>query len=175
MRPELWSIGLRNPWRISFDKENGDLYIADVGQNEWEEVNRQVSSSSGGEHYGWSCREASHNVDYNECTTVDVVDPLFEYSHSEGASITGGFVYRGAVFPDFIGKYLCVDYSSKSLWLLNPSDGVAQKYEMENYGNVSTFGQSESGELYVATIDGLEQVIKYIESLTDPFALIKLW
>jgi len=152
VRSELWSLGLRNPWRISFDQANGDLYIADVGQNQWEEVNRQPANSLGGEHYGWSCREGAHTKDFNPCTTDDLVDPFFEYDHGEGVSITGGFVYRGAVFPEFQGKYFCSDYGSRQLWMVDPTDGSSQKFDMMDFGSVSTFGQSESGELFLATM-----------------------
>ncbi|MEL6389724.1 MAG: PQQ-dependent sugar dehydrogenase [Bacteroidota bacterium] len=154
IRSELWSLGLRNPWRMSFDALTGDLYIADVGQNQIEEVNCQSASSQGGEHYGWSCKEGTSTPNFTRCTTDTLIDPIFEYGHNSttgGFSITGGYVYRGQAMKTIYGKYICADFISGNVWTVDPVDSTFDRFALGQYGNVTTFGESESGELYVAT------------------------
>lgn len=151
--PLVWAMGLRNPWQFNFDPATGDLYIADVGQGIWEEVNYQAADESGGANYGWPIMEASHcypdDVDCNAFGTL----PVAEYDHSDGScSITGIGVYRGAESPALDGVYFNADYCSGKLWALTDPAGDA------NYGVVldtelliSGAGQDEAGELYVTS------------------------
>jgi len=162
---EIWATGLRNPWRISFDQMTGDLWIADVGQNAWEEVNFQAANSSGGENYGWRCYEGNntYNTSGNCPPTSDLTFPIFEYDHissTGGQSITGGFVYRGSAYPALQGYYLCADYSSGNIFAISPDGNGGwnshvyddQAYNLPNHA--TAFGQDANGELYMATIEG---------------------
>lgn len=154
-QPEIWAWGLRNPWRFSFDRETGDLFIGDVGQGEWEEINFQPASSNGGENYGWSIYEGSH-VYANTSPVSDPVMPILEYSHSDGCSVTGGYVYRGEAIPDLQGTYLYADFCSGTLWgARSDSTGVWQnEFSLETGGRISSFGEDEVGELYVLNLQG---------------------
>ncbi|MGD8490211.1 MAG: PQQ-dependent sugar dehydrogenase, partial [Anaerolineae bacterium] len=110
-RDEIWAIGLRNPWRFSFDRDNGDLYIGDVGQNEWEEIDYQAAGTPGGVNFGWRCKEGSHEYNFvGDCLAAELTDPIAEYSHDDGRSVTGGFVYRGQDYPALTGRYFYADY-----------------------------------------------------------------
>lgn len=149
-RPEIWAYGLRNPWRFSFDRATGDLYIADVGQNLYEEVNYQPASSSGGENYGWRIMEASHCFEAENCDESGLVQPVFEYDHSQGCSITGGYVYRGQAFPTMQGNYFTADYCLGTIWRLFPQDGRwLSDVVLDSDLVISTFGEDVNGELYV--------------------------
>ncbi|HEX7041149.1 MAG TPA: PQQ-dependent sugar dehydrogenase [Trueperaceae bacterium] len=157
-RPEVWAYGLRNPWRFSFDRETGDLYIADVGQNAYEEVNLQPADSTGGENYGWNVMEAeSCYQPRTGCDTSGLVLPIISYPHSSewGASISGGYVYRGSALPDLAGAYVFADYVSGRIWR---ADRAGDEWEvtllLETGFNVSTFGEDAAGELYVADHQG---------------------
>jgi glucose/arabinose dehydrogenase len=150
-RGEIWAWGLRNPWRFSFDRETGDLWIADVGQNKYEELNFQPAESKGGENYGWAVMEASHCFrPASGCDTTGMTLPIFEYSHSEGCSVTGGYVYRGEAYPALKGVYLFTDYCTGNLWATRQVG--AGEFETERIGTVpgsiSSFGEDEAGELY---------------------------
>jgi glucose/arabinose dehydrogenase len=148
--PEVWATGLRNPWRFSFDRATGDLYIADVGQGEYEEVNFQAAGSTGGENYGWNILEGSHP--YSGDSVPDgLVNPFYEYSHGNGCSVTGGYVYRGELLPDLQGVYLFGDYCSGVVWAsYRDADNNWQTNEfMETRQRISSFGEDEAGELYL--------------------------
>ena len=155
---EIWAFGLRNPWRFSFDRLTGDLFIADVGQNAWEEVNIQPATSTGGENYGWSCDEGNH--DYNnsrDCTIYGVLtNPQIEYEHgpgdSIGCSVTGGYVYRGTQYPAMDGVYFYGDFCTGRVWAAtnNASVWTSSQIADTNY-LISAFGEDESGELYLAS------------------------
>ena len=150
-RPEIWAYGLRNPWRYSFDRETGDLYIADVGQNRIEEVSFQAASSSGGENYGWNVTEGSSCFSPSTgCDARGFVLPFAEYDHSEGCSITGGYVYRGKSEPALTGTYLFADFCSGRIWTsIRSEEGVWLTTERLNTGlSISSFGEDESGEIY---------------------------
>jgi len=151
-RPEIWALGLRNPWRFSFDRETGDLYIADVGQNLYEEVNIQPAASAGGENYGWNIMEGFHCYNSASCNQAGLTLPVAEYGHSLGdCSITGGFVYRGLEFPPLQGVYLYGDYCSGRIWGLKRTGGtVSITLMLESNLLISTFGEDEAGNLYVA-------------------------
>jgi glucose/arabinose dehydrogenase len=141
---QIWDYGLRNPWRASFDRANGNLWIADVGQGTYEEINRESASSPGGVNYGWDCREGKHTFE-GGCTGTD---PIAEYTHANGnCSVTGGYVYRGTLEPDLRGHYVLADYCSGRVWTI-PAGGTALAFHRDTTLNISSFGESESGELY---------------------------
>ena len=149
---EIWAYGLRNPWRIAFDSLSGDLYIADVGQNAYEEVNFQPASSPGGENYGWNYREGSHGFEGAPPPGLALVEPVTEYSHTEGGcSVTGGGVYRGADLPEWQGVYLYGDYCSGYIWgLLRAPGGAWHSQLLFKTGfTISSFGVDDFGEIYV--------------------------
>lgn len=147
---EIYAIGLRNPWRFSFDRATGDLYIADVGQDQYEEVDFEPDGTQPGVNYGWRFREGLHHYKGTPAADLKLVDPIWEYSHAEGCSITGGFVYRGQALPELTGIYLVGDFCSGTIWgLLRGADGnwTSQKLWIDQ-GNLTSFGQDRNGELY---------------------------
>jgi glucose/arabinose dehydrogenase len=150
-RDEIWATGLRNPWRISFDRETGDLYIADVGQSEREEVNVQPASSNGGENYGWSVMEGSLCT-VGGCDQAGLTLPVFEYDHTQGCSITGGEVYRGLAYPALNGTYLFADYCQGTIWGLTRNAGQwSAGVLLSTLYQVVTFGEAGDGSVYMAT------------------------
>jgi glucose/arabinose dehydrogenase len=152
---EVWAYGLRNPWRFSFDRQSGDLYIADVGQGAWEEINVQPASSQGGENYGWNMMEGKHCYNAATCDRTGLTLPIWEYGRSEGQSVTGGFVYRGSAQPALQGIYLYGDYLSGRLWGLQQVHGEWQnQLFLETNKNISSFGEDESRELYLVDYSG---------------------
>lgn len=151
-RGEIWSFGLRNPWRFSFDRKNGDLFIADVGQNLLEEINYQPSTSQGGENYGWNILEGTQCFLQSGCDTTGYTMPVAEYGRQGGhCSVTGGYVYRGQEFLDLRGNYFYGDYCSGAIWsLFNRPDGSWQTNQvLLSSLNLSSFGEDFSGEIYV--------------------------
>jgi glucose/arabinose dehydrogenase len=155
VRPEVWAWGLRNPWRFSFDRLTGDLYIADVGQNNYEEVDFQPASSKGGENYGWSIMEGKHCFREQGCDQSGLTLPVAEYDHSQGCSITGGYVYRGLEFPTLAGIYFFGDYCSGRVWgLARDAGGAWQMAELASTGQqITAFAEDESGALYTLDAD----------------------
>lgn len=156
---EIWSYGLRNPWRFSFDRETGDLWIADVGQNEVEEVNFQPADSGGGENWGWNLFEGTSPYPPDREVTEDREQfawPIVEYRHPIGRSITGGYVYRGGTYPALQGVYLYGDYVSGRIWgLVRAEDGSAENRELlETDLAVVSFGEDDDGELLVVDFGG---------------------
>ncbi len=155
---EIWAYGLRNPWRFSFDRETGDLYIADVGQNKFEEINFQAASSQGGENYGWNIMEGLHCYKPNKnCNQDGLTLPIAEYDHSEGVSVTGGFVYRGIREMELFGKYIYGDFATGKIWTLERKNNtwINTLYEDTDF-QISSFGEDEAGELYLAHFGGGE-------------------
>ncbi|MFN7117617.1 MAG: PQQ-dependent sugar dehydrogenase [Saprospiraceae bacterium] len=157
-RDEIWALGLRNPWRYSFDRLTGDLWIADVGQGNWEEINRTTANSPGGHNYGWRCYEGNANFNTNGCNNWDTyVFPIHVYRNDgtvTGCSVTGGYVYRGTRYPNLQGRYIYADYCSGRFWALTPGEsGVWTNADLldTNY-NVVSFGEDQNGELYVAAV-----------------------
>ena len=157
---EIWSIGLRNPWRYSFDRETGDLYIGDVGQDAYAEVDMEPAGSAGGLNYGWRCYEGDHTYNTNNCADISTFEfPIHEYAHGSGignsCSITGGFVYRGCEYADLYGKYIYGDFCDGSMWLLS-RDGTGAWSNVAANANVqgswSGFGEGYDGSLYVASM-----------------------
>jgi glucose/arabinose dehydrogenase len=150
--PEVWAYGLRNPWSFSFDPEGGDLYIADVGQNAWEEVNRQPGDSRGGENYGWDIMEGRHCYQ-DDCDQSGYVKPIAEYSHELGCSVTGGHVYRGQAQPQLNGVYVFADYCSGLVFTLQVDEGTrTPKVVLEGGLRVTAIGAGEDGEIYLADL-----------------------
>jgi glucose/arabinose dehydrogenase len=154
-RGEIWALGLRNPWRFAFDRMNGDLYIADVGQNEYEEVDHQPAASGGGENYGWRIMEGTHCYKASDCDSAGLILPVAEYDHSQGCSVTGGVVYRGIQFDRLVGMYLYGDYCSGRIWGLRQTGaGWANQLLLETTFNIAAFGEDEAGEIYVTDYAG---------------------
>lgn len=149
-RPEIWAYGLRNPWRFSFDRSTGDFYVADVGQNQWEEINFQSSKSTGGENYGWRTMEGKHCFEADTCDQNGLVLPIFDYDHGQGCSVTGGYVYRGQQYPPLTGNYFLTDYCTGTIWrLFQQSNEWQADMVLETDLVISTFGEDVNGELYV--------------------------
>jgi len=152
-RGEIWAYGLRNVWRMSFDRDTGTLWAGDVGQNRWEEIDRIVA----GGNYGWSLREGRHAYGAGG-GGADLLDPVWEYSHAEGASVTGGYVYRGTRWPDLFGWYLYGDFVSGTIWgLRGEGSAIAHRVLLRQPKNIASFGEDAAGELYVLTFDGRVQ------------------
>ena len=153
-RPEIWAVGLRNPWRYSFDRLTGDLWIADVGQGSIEEVNFQPATSIGGENYGWRRMEGSRCfIPSSSCNDGTLVTPLIEYDHSGGAcSVTGGYVYRGTRNRRLAGMYIYGDYCNGRIWgaRRDETGRVAPQLLFDAPFFISTFGEDANGEVYVA-------------------------
>ncbi|HTX91177.1 MAG TPA: PQQ-dependent sugar dehydrogenase [Anaerolineales bacterium] len=149
---EIWAYGLRNPWRFSFDRQTGDLYIADVGQDAWEEVDVVPAGTAGGLDFGWSYFEGMHSYHPNPPANVAFTKPVVEYSHANGCSITGGYVYRGTAMPAWQGVYFYGDYCSGLVWgLIHAADGSWQSQVIFNTGaQITSFGIDEAGELYMS-------------------------
>jgi glucose/arabinose dehydrogenase len=154
-RPEIWAFGLRNPWRYTFDRATGDLYIADVGQYLWEEIDFQPADSAGGENYGWSALEGSHSFS-GANPPPNAIMPIAEYSHTDGCSVTGGYVYRGEGLPELEGAYFFGDWCSGITWTTRrDSEGRWQTSVFMNTGRqISSFGEDVSGELYLVDHQG---------------------
>jgi len=154
-RNEIWAYGLRNPWRFSFDRSTGELWIGDVGQDTYEEVDLQPATSIGGENYGWRKMEGFHcyNPSTN-CADPSFTMPILEYSHAQGAcSITGGYRYRGTQIPSLKGAYLYGDYCIGSIWTATQTNGVwTSKTLFTTTIRISSFGEDVSGELYVMDV-----------------------
>ena len=152
-RPEIWARGLRNPWRFTFDRLTGDLWIADVGQNQFEEVNFQAAGSPGGENYGWRLMEGNACFDPPVgCNDGTLTLPVLEYDHSIGCSVTGGYRYRGVVNPGMAGVYFYADFCSGRIW--GATEGAGRTFTtaqlLDTDLSITTFGEDEAGEVYVA-------------------------
>jgi glucose/arabinose dehydrogenase len=177
-RAEIWSMGLRNPWRWSFDRVTGDMYIADVGQNQWEEVNVEPAGL-GGRNYGWRCMEGFSCTGLSGCTcnSPSLTLPVTSFSHSFGCSITGGYVYRGCAIPSLYGKYFYSDYCSATMWSFtwDGANGTTDSTiwttqfvpDIGSIANVSSFGEDAYGELYICDLNGGEVFKVVPDDFTD--------
>ena len=153
VREEIWAWGLRNPWRMHFDRETDDLWTGDVGQYAWEEINVVVK----GGNYGWNIREGNHEFQGDQSQKKQMIDPVFEYGRSAGGSITGGYVYRGTKIPRLVGKYIYADYMSKRIWALSPPTDSASASTSERIASgasspshnfaISSFAETPNGEI----------------------------
>ncbi|MDX6619492.1 MAG: hypothetical protein QOK36_1878 [Gaiellales bacterium] len=157
-RPEIWALGLRNPWRFSFDRTTGDLWIGDVGQSAWEEIDH-IKQGVGGINFGWNRYEGRH--DFATDTPLAggrLRGPVAEYSHSDGCSVTGGYVYRGPHIARLSGRYVYADYCSGKMWTLATSGGrprnVSSVVSDAGVEGITSFGQDASGMLYVCSAKG---------------------
>ena len=164
---EIWVLGLRNPWRFSFDRLTGDLYIGDVGQNVREEISFQSASSSGGENYGWRLKEgtACYNPSSNCENGVTLEEPIFDYTHSgfnpPNCSVTGGYVYRGSCLPEFAGRYFFGDYCSGRIWSIRYANGQVidtivhvPSVPSAPFATLASFGEDANGEMYLVYLNG---------------------
>ena len=152
-RPEIWAYGLRNPWRFTFDRATGDLWIGDVGQNAWEEVSRTPAGSAGGENYGWSFMEGSHR--FRGSPPPGLVGPVLDYPLDDGAcAVTGGYVYRGRRIPALVGAYLYGDFCVGRLWAVRQEGGRAvERGDLgQEVSGLSSFGEDAAGELYALSL-----------------------
>lgn len=184
-RPEIWSLGWRNPWKFSFDLPSrggtGGMLVADVGQDAWEEIDYEPAGRAG-RNYGWRVREGAHP--YTGSTSATLVDPVYEYGHGDGRSITGGYVYRGAALPSMRGRYFYADYVNRRVWSLalriNSSTGEASPSLASDVidhttelggtnvlGGISAFGLDAAGELYIVNHSG-GVVLKVVGAPTAP-------
>jgi len=159
-RPEIWSMGMRNPWRYSFDRATGDLWIGDVGQNAYEEIDRIPAGPngiSGGLNFGWPITEGKHCYpDSKSCDQSPYVQPVAEYGRDGGCSVTGGYVYRGSAHPRLQGLYFFGDYCTGKIWSLDSADGSSWRMteQLQQPIQISSFGEDEVGELYVTNLNG---------------------
>ncbi len=170
---EIWAFGLRNPWRFAFDELTGDMWIGDVGQDEWEEVDFEPAGSPGGANYGWRCYEGNHPYNTSNCNSMSEYDfPVYEYAHgSNGCSITGGIVYRGCRYPLLYGRYLFMDYCSGKLWsTYQDSLGNFVTEELADYQNYNfaSLHQTSDGRIFLIgrddnTIYELEETSQFFE------------
>ncbi|MFQ5614550.1 MAG: PQQ-dependent sugar dehydrogenase [Anaerolineae bacterium] len=151
-RSEIWAYGLRNPWRFSFDRRTGDVYIADVGQDRFEEIDFEPAGGAGGLNYGWAIMEGAHCFQSDDCDRTGLVLPIAEYGREGGCSVTGGYVYRGSRFPTLEGIYFYADFCSGKIWGLRA--GAAPRELLETGLNISSFGQDDAGEVYVIDLGG---------------------
>ena len=185
VKKEIWCYGLRNPWRFSFDKLNGDIYIGDVGQNNWEEINYSKFFNAFGKNFGWNIMEGNHCYPIEKkCDNKKYVMPIFEYPNNanyiktligwkqhdvQGCSITGGYVYRGNLIDELKGKYIFGDYCSGKIWSFRVEDGKANSIEYWEIKNIfeelyiSSFGEDGNGELYIINHTG--EIYKIIDVL----------
>jgi len=157
-RGEIWSYGFRNPWRLSFDRATGDLWIADVGDAKWEEVDMQPASSQGGENYGWPMLEGTECVDPSHCHDPGLVPPLVTYGHDMNCAVIGGYVYRGSTVPAFVGSYLFGDLCTGGVFtLVGGSDTGWKRVELGFQPiKISSFGEDAAGDVYVVDMqDGV--------------------
>jgi glucose/arabinose dehydrogenase len=155
--PEVWITGLRNPWKFSFDRLTGDLFIGDVGQGSWEEIDFLPAENSGGVNFGWNYREGTHPYSTSEPSeNIILTDPVAEYGRDQGYSVIGGVVYRGAELPEWQGIYLYGDYGSGFIWgLFHPADGSWQnKLLFQTDSRITSFGEDENGEIFYTGYNG---------------------
>ncbi|MCC6601536.1 MAG: PQQ-dependent sugar dehydrogenase [Crocinitomicaceae bacterium] len=159
-RPEIWATGLRNPWKFSFDIQNSDIWIGDVGQNAWEEIDREPAGGAGGMNWGWRCYEGNSPFNLSGCNAIGNYDfPIKVYSHGAPysfCSITGGLVYRGSKFPGMVGHYFFSDYCNGGIYTLYPDGNGGYSESLTNSGieGIVAFGNNSSGQIYLSVISG---------------------
>lgn len=165
---EIWAYGLRNPWRFSFDRANGDLYIGDVGQNLYEEVDYQAAGAAdaAGRNYGWNCREGFHQFSTDaSCNSITAVDPVLEYPHNPECSITGGFVFRNLPGHSLTGHYFYGDYCSGKIWAASHSGATwTTAQQFDTTFNITSFGEGETGRIYLT--DPTSQTLQWLAPYT---------
>lgn len=172
VRKEIYAWGMRNPWRCSFDPVTGWLWAGDVGQGAWEEID----IIENGKNYGWRCYEGNHTYNISGCNYPEYIYPVWEYSHSIGYSITGGYVYRGQNVPELSGKYIYADYGTKRVWSLF-FDGInppSNELLLTAANNVSSFGVDQMNEIYLVTFGSPDRIYRFTPTLTSGENEIKL-
>ncbi|HEY7738344.1 MAG TPA: PQQ-dependent sugar dehydrogenase [Candidatus Limnocylindria bacterium] len=153
--PEIWTVGQRNPWRFSFDRVVGDMYVGDVGSGQWEEIDHQPVGAPGGLNYGWPIMEGRHCLDGSTCSTEGYVLPIAEYGHDQGCAVVGGYVYRGTVQTVMNGAYIFADWCSGRIFTLDVNGEVMTPRTVLQSGlSPSAFGEDEDGELYLVDFNG---------------------
>ncbi|MCS6990531.1 MAG: PQQ-dependent sugar dehydrogenase [Chitinophagales bacterium] len=175
-KPEIWAYGLRNPWRFSFDRLSGDVWIGDVGQGQWEEINRVAAPDTGGQNYGWDCYEGNAPYETAGCpSAASMTFPVYQYFHSGGdCSVNGGFVYRGGRYGKLFGKYFFSDYCSGKFRMLewNGNSYVATLLADFNNFNYVSFGEDRNGELYVTDLSN-GTIYRLADTSCAPTAVIQ--
>lgn len=159
---EIWAIGVRNPWKFSFNRLNDDLWIADVGQNNIEEINKIASPQAAGLNFGWRCYEGTVAYNTSGCASITTMTmPLTQYTHSDGCSITGGYVYTGTLYPSFLNKYFFADYCENRIGYTNTTTGVITytPYFTAQSNNFTSFGEDMNGELYVTNSSIIYKIV----------------
>lgn len=167
---EIWAIGMRNPWKFSFNRINGDLWIADVGQGAVEEINK-VLPTVAGLNYGWRCYEGNSVYNATGCAPMSTMTfPFAQYTHADGCSITGGYAYTGTLYPNFADKYFFADYCRNRIGTVNAAGAITYTPNFAGNNSFTTFGQDNMGELYIASAAG--NIYKIVDSSlnTDSFA-----
>ncbi len=165
---EIWALGLRNPWRFSFDRLTGDIFIADVGQNSLEEVNYQPADSQGGENYGWRLMEGSQCFNPpSNCDMGTLTLPILEYDHTIGRSVTGGYRYRGNQNPGMSGVYFYGDFSEGLIWgaTQNNAGEWTTSVLLDTDLSISTFGEDQNGEIYLAHLSSVDGTVFQISEV----------
>ena len=163
--PEIWAYGLRNPWRFTFDSLTGDMYIGDVGQDQWEEIDFLPAGSPGGSNFGWNYFEGTHQFNGTPPNGSALIPPIVEYDHEFGCSVTGGVVYRGSQLSGFNGVYLYGDFCSGNVWgtLQNTGGDWESALLFKNMGRISSFGEDETGEVYLVDYNGTVSILSEIQ------------
>jgi glucose/arabinose dehydrogenase len=158
---EIWAIGLRNPWKFSFNKSNGDLWIADVGQNNLEEINKVSSPLAVGLNFGWRCYEGTAAFNTAGCAPIATMTmPFAQYTHADGCSVTGGYVYTGTVFPNFLNKYFFADYCENRIGYANTATGaITYTPYFSGQSNYTSFGEDINGELYITNSSIIYKIV----------------
>lgn len=156
--PEIWHTGLRNPWRFRFDRDTGDLWIGDVGQGAWEEINL-APAGEGGLDFGWNLMEGTHCYGASDCDPAGLTLPVAEYGHDEGCSVTGGTVYRGETQPDLVGWYVLSDYCSGRFWVVDAAAAASEGLQeplvaLDSGRNISAIAEDAAGELFATDLSG---------------------
>jgi glucose/arabinose dehydrogenase len=155
-RPEIWVTGMRNPWRMSFDRATGDFWIGDVGQGSFEEIDVVRAGSGGGQNFGWNTTEGFHCFRTDDCDQDGLTPPVTEYGHEGNCSVTGGYVYRGREHPELAGGYVFADYCSGRFWAIDSRETEVREPQvvLERGRSISSFGEDANGELYVTDHTG---------------------
>lgn len=157
---EIWAIGVRNPWKFSFNRLNGDLWIADVGQDAAEEINKVSSPIPAGLNFGWRCYEGNVPFNTSGCPAIGTLTmPFAQYSHSDGCSITGGYLYTGSLYPNLLNKYVFADYCRNRLGIVDESGIINYTSNFTGSNNFTTFGEDKNGELYVAKSSTIYKIV----------------
>jgi glucose/arabinose dehydrogenase len=168
VKKEIYAWGFRNPWRCSFDPVTDLFFAGDVGQNQWEEIDVVEI----GKNYGWRCYEGNHNYNLSGCNYPEYIDPVWEYDHGEGYSVTGGYVYRGSGVPSLVGKYIYADYGTRKVWSLEGLNPPTNDLLLTAPGSVTSFGVDENNELYITSFnDNIYRFTPTVVSVDDEITL----